>query len=97
MRIVKRELRQRSLELRSLVNEWDPIGLIAAGAPLDEYECVTGPLLRMLEERAGTETIANYLATEFAEHFGVPITDAAAFSKRASSWYDARWPATTAR
>jgi hypothetical protein len=84
-------------ELRSLMNDWDPIGLIEAGAPADEYECVVGPLLRMLEERAPVGAIAKYLASEFEEHFGVPITDAAAFGERASSWYETRWPATTAR
>ncbi len=96
MRIEKHELRQRWGELRALVNEWDPVGLIGAGAPLDEYECVVGPLLRMLEERAQEAEIAAFLGTEFDEHFGVPVADARVFAGRAASWYKTRWPATTA-
>ena len=96
MRLEKHDLRQRWAELRSLVNEWDPIGLIEDGAPVDEYECVVGPLLRMLEERAPQAEIAAFLGAEFDEHFGVPIADAQVFAARAASWYEARWPATTA-
>jgi hypothetical protein len=50
----------------------------------------------MLEERVPEADIAAFLATEFDEHFGVPITDARVFAGRAVSWYETRWPATTA-
>ena len=31
--------------LRTIVNEWDPCGLIASGAPEDEYDALTYKLL----------------------------------------------------
>jgi hypothetical protein len=96
VRLEKQQLRQRWSELRALINEWDPIGLIEAGAPPDEYECVSGPLLRRLEERAGTVAIAEYLSAELADHFGVPISDAPVFAAKVVSWYEKRWPTTEA-
>jgi hypothetical protein len=96
MRIEKHELRQRWAQLRSLINEWDPIGLIEAGSPNDEYECIVGPLLRRLEERAGETAIAAFLAAEFDEHFGSPISDSSSFAERAIVWYETDWPGTTA-
>ena len=96
MRLEKQELRTRWRELRSLVNDWDPIGLISAGAPPDEYECVVGPLLRMLEESAPQKEIASYLSNEFADHFGVPVADTQEFAIRATQWYQRSWPGTTA-
>ncbi len=48
MRLSKEHSRKRWRELRDAVNEWDPVGLIELGAPVDEYECLVGPLMRML-------------------------------------------------
>ena len=58
MRAKAKQIRDRWSELRTLVNDWDPVGLIAAGAPTDEYDCVSGPLLRRLEEQASAGEIA---------------------------------------
>jgi len=96
MRLEKRQLRQRWAELRALINEWDPIGLIEAGAPPDEYECISGPLLRRLEGHADTVAIAEYLSAEFEDLFCVPISEAQVFAAKVVSWYEKRWPATTA-
>lgn len=91
----KQESRARWRELRGLINQWDPIGLISAGAPEDEYECVTGPVLRMLETSESAEAIAAYLETEFAEHFGMPAVGASGFAQQAAQWYRERWPRST--
>ena len=45
-------------ELRSLLNEWDPIG-VADVAP-DEYDCLNGPLVLMLVEGASRDQIADF-------------------------------------
>lgn len=45
MRLTAAGLKRRFAELRALVNEWDPIGLIEAGAPEDEFDCLVGPIL----------------------------------------------------
>ncbi len=96
MRIEKQELRKRWAELRTLVNEWDPIGLIEAGAPVDEYECIVGPLLRQLEEGTTERQIAEYLSHELTEHFSVRVVETAEFTARAKSWYEEKWPGTAA-
>jgi hypothetical protein len=95
----KEQSRQRWRELRDLVNTWDPIGLIAIGAPQDEYECVVAPVLRLLEQGASQEAIVSYLAGECSDHFGAPIAESSAreFAARAKTWYQLRWhtPGTT--
>jgi hypothetical protein len=96
MRLEKQELRKRWAELRTLINEWDPVGLIEAGAPHDEYECVVGPVLRMLEENVSASEVAAFLQREFDEHFGVSCGDAAPFAASTKQWYETRWPRTTA-
>lgn len=94
MRITRQQLRQRFSELRDLVNAWDPVGLIASGARLDEYDCIVGPVLRRLEEHQSATMIAAYLSTEFNEHFGVPARDPEVFAEQAVAWYSQRWPNT---
>jgi hypothetical protein len=89
--LTKAESRKRWRELRSLVNAWDPIGLIEAGAPEDEYECIVGPLMRMLEERASQATMNSFLLREFDEHFRVPIDDSSDFVRSAAAWYSTTW------
>ncbi|MDP9179237.1 MAG: hypothetical protein M3O61_16295, partial [Gemmatimonadota bacterium] len=78
-----------------LVNEWDPIGLVSDGAPEDEYECVVGPVLRMLETSETPEAISAYLEGEFAGHFGIPGIAASEFALQTHEWYRKRWPGST--
>ena len=93
MQLTAKELRLRYSELRDLVNAWDPVGLIADGAPEDEYDCVVGPTLRRLESRESSQAIADFLDHEFRDHFGCePPSDSRAFAQRALSWYAERWP-----
>jgi hypothetical protein len=94
VRITAQELRTRYAELRELVNSWDPVGLIEAGLPEDEYDCVVGPILRRLEERQNAAAIAAFLDSEFCDHFGAVARDSSSFAVRAVSWYTERWPDT---
>lgn len=88
----KKDSRARWRELRDLINAWDPIGLIEVGCPPDEYECVVGPIMRILEQGAPTVHITEYVLKEFPDHFGVPVPElsAASFATRASYWFSAR-------
>jgi hypothetical protein len=92
MTLDKRQSRARWRELRDLINAWDPIGLIAAGAPADEYDCVVGPTIGLLEQRTSPERIATFLLRNFEDHFGARVqqSDAADFAARAFRWYSAR-------
>ena len=50
----KEQSRVRWAELRRLLCEWDPIGVMDDPEwPRDEYDCMIGPVLRLLEERVG--------------------------------------------
>jgi hypothetical protein len=94
MRLTKRELRQRSLELNALMCDWDPIGVMADSSwPRDEYECLVGPLLTLLQSDATKAGIGDYLRKEVAEHFGLPADryDFLAIAARVHSWFDLGW------
>ncbi len=79
--MIKEESRRRWKELREIVNRWDPIAVFRMDSewPRDEYECVTGPLMRMLEAGRNADDITDYLEKEVREHFGIePVPGAAA-------------------
>lgn len=92
MPLGKREIRQRSSELNALLCEWDPIG-VGPNGPCDEYECLIGPLLTMLQSGVPQDEIASYLETELVEHFGLePNRESiAAAASRVCAWFDRGW------
>ena len=95
MRLSRSELRQRYDELRTLVNRWDPIGVMEDPSwPRDEYDCLVGPVLRHLEDGASAATIAAFLSDELAGHFGQPVAPARTegWAREAREWFDTRWP-----
>lgn len=96
MRIDASQLQRRWTELRGFMNEWDPLGLIDAGAPPEEYDYITGPLMRRLEERVGEAAVAAYVAAAFEEHFGAHLTETIDFAVRVVAWYETKWSGTTA-
>ena len=59
----------RLLNLQYLLNQWDPIG-VADIAP-DEYDCLIGPLLTRLRDRASRAQISEFLWFELEDHFGL--------------------------
>ena len=75
-----------------MVNTWDPVGLIAMGAPLDEYDCVVGHVMRVLERKDSPEQLTTFLAAHIAEHFGLAPSDPGPFARQAVAWYASRWP-----
>jgi hypothetical protein len=90
----KRELRERSAQLRGLVREWDPIGVMnEPGWPRDEYDCLVGPLLTLLGSGASEEGIARYLRKEIDEHFGLAPDnyDLTEVARRLRRWFDHGW------
>ncbi len=42
---------------RQHVNEFDPVGLIKSGAPIDEYDCITNKILSKLYSKTPREEI----------------------------------------
>jgi hypothetical protein len=62
MTISKEQSRERWSGLRQLFCEWDPIGVMDDPEwPRDDYDCMVGPSLRMLEAGASAADIADYL------------------------------------
>jgi hypothetical protein len=74
-------------DVRRRLNGWDPARLIAAGAPEDEYDCLSGPLFRLLTEDAPADDIAAFIETEIASHFGVHCPSAFEFARELKSSY----------
>lgn len=94
MKLTKRELRQRSSQLRELMCDWDPIGIMDnPGAPRDEYDCLLSPLLTLLASSASEAEIAKYLRHQIVHHFGLSSADYdfTAVAKRVQAWYDRGW------
>jgi hypothetical protein len=91
--LTKDQTRQRWRELRDLVNSADPAGLVGMGSPLDEYECLVGPVMRLLEQRAPHEAIVAFLTGEFREHFGVEVPDTVIVQLAAATatWHRTQW------
>ena len=75
MSLTKREVRERVRELNALMADWDPTGVIAdSHAPRDEYECLVGPLLTLLQSGAGEPAIRRYLSDNLSSTLGCPQT-----------------------
>ncbi|MEE1763742.1 MULTISPECIES: hypothetical protein [unclassified Streptomyces] len=55
--------------LRSLLNEWDPIGV--ADQVQDEYDCLIAPLLTRLHAGSGPAVIGEFLGSELEDHFAL--------------------------
>jgi hypothetical protein len=90
----KREIRERSVQLRALMCEWDPLGVMGdSDWPRDEYDCLVGPLLKLLDSGASKEEIARYLRKEIDEHFGLTADnyDFRAVADRVRGWFDRGW------
>jgi hypothetical protein len=92
MPLSKQESRERFAQLNALLFEWDPIG-VGPDGPTDEYECLAGPLMRLLESRATQPQIVAYLKNELDEHFGLDANnyDIEAVAARVRAWFDRSW------
>ena len=91
--LTKHEIRQRSAQLRELLCEWDPIGVMGnPDCPRDEYDRLIGPLLTLLQSGAGEAEIAGYLRREIVDHFGLPERyDFLGEAGRLRSWFEQGW------
>ena len=96
-RLTREELRQRYAELRDLINQWDPIGVMDDPAwPRDEYDCLVGPVLRHLEAGDKPDVIVAFLTSELTEHFGMDrgAIRPQEFVGCAAVWFADRWDGT---
>ncbi|MFJ4037421.1 hypothetical protein ACIPVB_05005 [Microbacterium sp. NPDC090007] len=69
-----RSLSPAALEVRAVLNDWDPIGvhLIGRGWPDDEYDDLILPILRALDTRPSVEDLAAELREVVEVDYGLP-------------------------
>ncbi len=93
-RLTKQQSRQRWSELRDLVREWDPLGVMVDPEwPRDEYDCFVGPVASLLERDAPLADIAAFLQNELQDHFGLDPANyhSSAFALKLKSWFKENW------
>lgn len=75
--LTNKELKDRYKDefyrIQQLINNFDPCGLIGAGAPADEYDCLTNQLINMTISGTTVERLKNLIVSEMTEHFGVSV------------------------
>ena len=94
MPISRRQSETRWSELRALLCEWDPIGVMGdPKVPRDEYDCLARPLLHLLEAGASEAEVVECLRNEITDHFGLSPKryDFAAVSRRLRAWFVENW------
>lgn len=77
--------------MTDLVNAWDPVGLIEAGAPRDEYDDIVNFTLRSLEAGTEPDALARGLAEYIYARYDCGPSDPKPFAARAVQWYRSRW------
>jgi hypothetical protein len=84
-----RERRRNRAYIRAVADrivEWDPIGLIGIGAPLDEYDCLIAPVLGGLKEGLSPRELAAALDSFIESHFEVEAAGTAEFAAAIVAW-----------
>lgn len=92
--LTRQEIRRRTVELRELFCDWDPICLASGfGAPRDAYDSLLGPLLTLLASGAAEPEIAEHLSGKFLEQFGYSAEphELLAGARRIRGWFERYW------
>jgi hypothetical protein len=82
----RRQVRTEREQLLTLINQWDPAGLIQSGAPRDAYERLVDPLYDLLAQQTAEADIAALLDRELREHFGVTPQGTPRFAAKVLAW-----------
>jgi hypothetical protein len=93
-------MRQRGRELRALLNQWDPIGVMGPEAPPDdtEYDDLLWPLMRLLEGGASAADLDEHLRRKLDSDYGFTPnpTEVQRVARRIKEWFDQKWINTRA-
>jgi len=71
---MNRKIEENKDKIIVLVNEWDPVSLIEAGAPSDEYNDISAPLFNMLNQNKNNNEIIDVLK-EILHGYGLVYED----------------------
>jgi hypothetical protein len=67
------DVKTHAAAIRKILHrDWDPIG---CGVPEDEYDSYLWPVLRLLQEGAARETLADYLRTMAADAMSCAVPE----------------------
>jgi hypothetical protein len=88
MHTKKRNVRDERGQLLTLLNGWDPAGVVQAGGPRHEYDQLVEPLLQLLSQDATREEVAAFLEREISTTFGKAPRDATQFAAKVVTWYE---------
>ena len=69
---LKHKFKQDFGKAQKFINESDPCGLICAGAPIDEYDCLTHKLLSAIYSRKTRAETKKLILHELEHHFETP-------------------------
>ena len=83
----RRDNREYLRELYRRIVAWDPIGLIALGAPNDEYDCLIASVVSGLREGLAPHELARVLRDRIVEHFGEEPSGADRFAVEITDWH----------
>jgi hypothetical protein len=90
--MTRRPLRKQYDELHDVVlrafNESDPMELLSAGAPADQYESEVGAILPRLRTASSRVDVLRILDEEFAEWFANGSSESAVFERPAAQIWE---------
>jgi len=69
---VKQKFKADFTTLTEYVNSSDPCGLIAGGAPTDEYSCLTQQIISSIYNKKTRQEMKDMILHELKHHFGTP-------------------------
>lgn len=81
----KQERSERD-QLLTLVNQWDPAGLLGAGAARDEYGPLVDKLFSLLSNESSAAAITEFLDSEVRGQFGIAPPQPAQFAAKVLTW-----------
>ncbi len=89
----RKQLRTDREQLLTLVNQWDPVGRLEAGAPRDVYGVVVDRLFSLLADDRSEAEILTFLEREVRQQFGTDAREPARFATKVYMWSRMRSPA----
>jgi hypothetical protein len=83
----RRRTRGKREQLLTLLNGWDPAGVLQSGGRRDTYDILIDDLLGLLERDASKEEIAAFLDAKTSDQFGVRAEGSLQFATKTVSWF----------
>lgn len=59
-------------KVKEIIDEWDPIDLLAMHCPADEYDEISLELEKMIAERVDLDSLTSAIFDLFVQAFGIP-------------------------